>query len=285
MNRLPPIEKVKVNGQLILCMFQKGEKESIVFIHGLGASKETFLEALKRRKFQSYTMLAADLVGFGDSDKPANFSYKMKDQARILRRVIDLLGLNRFHLVAHSMGGIIGIELGEMIPHRVCSFINAEGNITAEDCTMSKQVADMNEKYLALKGFEQLKHSIAEESERNQDKALREYLNSLSKATPKSLYKSSISTVRESNFGDLLVRFAQLPFYKCYIYGERNKDVFPAEKMLEQKGIPLFYISNSGHSMMKENPDEFYNLILSIIKRETSLDTKNMYSKTTNHLP
>jgi len=264
-------------------MFQKGEKESIVFIHGLGASKGNFLEAFKRRKLQSYTMLAADLVGFGDSDKPANFSYKMEDQARILRGVIDLLGLNRFHLVAHSMGGIIGIELGEMIPHSVCSFINAEGNITAEDCTMSKQIADMNEKYFALKGFEQLKHSIAEESERNQDKALREYLNSLSKATPKSLYKSSISTVRESNFGDLLARFTQLPFYKCYIYGERNKDVFPAEKMLEKKGIPLFYISNSGHSMMKENPDEFYNLILSIIRREASLDTKNMYSKTTNH--
>ncbi len=283
MNRLPPSEKVKVNGQLISCMFQKREKESIVFVHGLGASKETFLEAFKRREFQSYTMLAADLLGFGDSDKPANFSYKMKDQARILRRVIDLLGLNQFHLVAHSMGGIIGIELGEMIPHSVCSIINAEGNITAEDCTMSKQIADMNEKYFTPKGFEQLKHSIAEESERNQDKALREYLNSLSKATPKSLYKSSISTVRESNFGDLLARFTQLPFYKCYIYGERNKDVFPAEKMLEKKRIPLFYISNSGHSMMKENPDEFYNLILSIIRREASLDTKNMYSKTTNH--
>ncbi len=285
MNRLPPSEKFKVNGQLISCMYQKGEKESIVFIHGFGASKQTFLEAFKRKEFQSFTMLATDLVGFGDSDKPANFSYEMKDQARILRKTIDLLDLNRFHLVAHSMGGIIGIELGEMIPNRLCSFINAEGNITAEDCTMSKQVAEMDEEYFALEGFEQLKHSIAEESERTQDKALKDYLRSLSKATHESLYKSSIATVRESNFGGLLTRFAQLPFYKCYIYGERNKEVFPAEKMLEQKGIPLFYISNSGHSMMKENPDEFYNLILSIIRRETSLDTKNMCSQTTNHSP
>jgi len=271
-------KKVKVNNHWISYTFQKGEKESIVYIHGLGASKETFLEVFTRRRFQSFTMLAADLVGFGDSDKPANFSYRMKDQARILRRAIDLLGLKRFHLVAHSMGGIIGIELGEMIPGRFCSFINAEGNITAEDCTMSRQVAEMDETHFALEGFKQLKQSIAEESERLQDRVSRDYLKSLSKATPESLHKSSVSTVRESSLGNLLTRFVRLPFYKCYIYGEKNKEVFPAEKMLEQKGIPLFYISKSGHSMMKENPDEFYSLILDIVRRKASLNAKNKRS-------
>lgn len=278
MNKPRSSKKVKVNGQLISYLFQRGEKESIVFIHGLGASKETFFEVFRRRRFQSFTMLAADLVGFGDSDKPANFSYEMKDQARILRRTIDLLGLKRFHLVAHSMGGIVGIELGEMIPSRFGSFMNAEGNITAEDCTMSRQVVEMDERHFALEGFEQLKQSIAEEAERLQDRASRDYLKSLSKATPESLHKSSVSTVRESNFGNLLTRFARLPFYKCYIYGEKNKEVFPAEKMLEQKGIPLFYISKSGHSMMKENPDKFYNLILDIVRRKASLNAKNKCS-------
>jgi len=168
------------------------------------------------------------------------------------------------------MGGIIGIELGEMIPDRLYSFINVEGNITTEDCTMSGRVADMGEEYFTREGFEQLKHSILEEAERTQDKSLRDYLKSLSKATPKALYKSSLSTVQESNLGNLLKRFAQLPTYKCYIYGEKNKDVFPAEKMLKKEGIPLSYVPKSGHSMMLENPDEFYALILRIISRCTS---------------
>ncbi|MDH5482178.1 MAG: alpha/beta hydrolase [Candidatus Bathyarchaeota archaeon] len=271
MNKLLTSEKVKVNGQSISCLLQKGAKESIVFIHGFGASKETFLEAFEREEFQNFTMLAADLIGFGDSDKPIDFSYEMTDQARILRKAIDLLDLNRFHLVAHSMGGIIGIKLGKMVPDRLCSFINAEGNITAEDCTISKQVAGMGDEYFALEGLEQLKRSIAEEAERTQDWVLRDYVKSLSKATPESLYKSSVSTVYESNFGDLLTRFSQLPFYKCYIYGEKNTGVFPAEKLLEQKGIPLFYVSNSGHSMMKENPDEFYDLVLNIVRRREHL--------------
>jgi len=270
MNRHYRSVKVKVDGQLISYMFQKGAEVSIVFVHGLGASKETFQGAFGREEFQSFRMLATDLVGFGDSGKPADFSYLMKDQARILRKTIDLLSIDRFHLIGHSMGGIIGIELGEMIPDRLHSFINVEGNITTEDCTMSGQVADMGEEHFTQEGFEQLKHSILEEAERTQDKSLRDYLKSLSKTTPNALYKSSISTVQESNLGNLLKRFAQLPTYKCYIYGEKNKDVFPAEKMLKQEGIPLFYVPKSGHSMMIENPYEFYGLISSIISRCTS---------------
>ena len=108
-------------------------------------------------------MLATDLVGFGDSGKPADFSYLMKNQAKILRKTIDFFGLDCFHVVAHSMGGIIGIRLGEMVPNRVLSFINAEGNITAEDCTMSKRVEEMGEEHFAQEGLEQLKSSIAEE--------------------------------------------------------------------------------------------------------------------------
>lgn len=267
MDRLPRSIEVKVDDLSISCMFQKTDRESIVFIHGFGASKETFLDVFERREFQSFTVLATDLIGFGDSDKPANFSYLMKDQAKILRKTIDFLDLDCFHIVAHSMGGIIGIELGEMIPDRVLSFINAEGNITAEDCTMSKRVEEMGEEHFTREGLEQLKHSIAEESERTKNDLLRDYSKSLSKATPKSLYKSSVSTVQESYYGDLLKRFAQLPFYKCYIYGEKNKDVFPAEEMLRKQGIPLFYVSGSGHPMMNENPDEFYGLVMDTVSR------------------
>lgn len=265
MKRLFSKGKISVDGKQVSFLFKKGGKTSIVFVHGLGASKETFLEAFERRELDHFSMVAMDLMGFGDSGKPSDFSYQMGDQADIVRNALDLLEIGRFHLVAHSMGGIIGIELAEAIPNRVSSFINVEGNITREDCTMSGAVAKMREEYFAQEGFEKLKQSIAQESEREENSALEEYLGSLARATPNSLHKSAVATVQESTSGNLLTRFAQLPFYKCYIYGEKNRGVFPAEKMLQRKGIPLFYVSNSGHSMMKENPEEFYNLILDIV--------------------
>jgi pimeloyl-ACP methyl ester carboxylesterase len=257
---------VRVDGYLISCLFRKGGETAVVFVHGLGASKENFLEVFRREEFRSFTLLAADLVGFGDSDKTVNFSYFMKDQAGILRKLIDGFGVERFHLVGHSMGGAVGMELCEMVSSRVCSFINAEGNLTSEDCTGSRQIAEMGEEKFVTMGFEQFKRDLREEFERTGDSAGMDYLRSLSKATAQSMYKSSVSLVQESDSGNLLTRFIGLPFYKCYVYGEKNMGLFRTEKLLRQKGIPIFYVSKSGHAMMDENPDEFYDLILKIVR-------------------
>ena len=259
--------KVKIDGIFLSCLFQKGTSEAIVFIHGLGSSKEDFLEAFRREEFQPFTLLAADLVGFGDSDKPAVFSYTMKDQARILKKTIDRFGVGQFHLVVHSMGGIVGVELCEMMPDRVVSFINAEGNLTAEDATMSRQIATKSEEEFTRGGFEQLKRNLEAEFERTGDQGGRRYLEALRKATGKSVYQSSVSTVYESDHGDLLTRFTQLPFYKCYLYGEKNKDKFVTEKLLKQKGVPVFYIPGIGHAMADDNPDEYYDRVLKTIRR------------------
>jgi pimeloyl-ACP methyl ester carboxylesterase len=267
MGSVPSGIDVRVDGLLISCLFRKGSKESVVFVHGLGDSKESFREAFRREEFRSFTILATDLVGFGDSDKSAEFSYSMKDQAEILRKVIDSFGVERFHLVAHSMGGAVGIELCEIVSNRVCSFIDAEGNLTSEDCTGSRHIAKMGEEKFAQVGFEQFKRELREEFERIGDSAGMDYLRNLSKATAESMYKSSVSLVKESDSGNLLTRFCQLPFYKCYVYGEKNKGVFPAEKLLRQGGVPIFYISRSGHAMMDDNPNEFYNFVLKIIRQ------------------
>ena len=259
--------KVKIDGIFLSCLFQKGTSETIVFVHGLGSSKEDFLEAFRREEFQPFTLLAVDLVGFGDSDKPDVFSYTMKGQARILRKTIDRFGVGQFHLVAHSMGGIVGIELCEMMPDRVMSFVNAEGNLTAQDATMSREIVKMSEEEFARGGFERLKRDLEAEFERAGDQGGRRYLEALNKATVRSVYQSSVSTVYESDHGDLLTRFTRLPFYKCYLYGEKNKDKFVTEKLLKQKEIPVFYISESGHAMIDDNPDEFYDRMLKTIRR------------------
>jgi len=267
MGSCPPSVEVRVNGVSISCLFRKGEGEAIVFIHGLGGSREDFLEAFRREDFRRFTLLSADLVGFGDSDKPAGFSYLMKEQARFLGKVIDRFCVGRFHLVAHSMGGIVGIELCEIMPNRVCSFINAEGNLTAEDCTITRRIAEMSEEEFVREGFEQIKRELREEFEGRGDQAEMAYLRTLSRATAESMYKSSLSTVQESDFGSLLSRFISLPFFKCYVYGEKSRGVFPSEKLLKQKRIPIFYISKSGHAMIEENPNGFYDCILGIVRR------------------
>jgi len=172
--------ELDIDGTLISCLFHKGGENAIVFIHGFGSSKEVFGEAFENEKLH-FTMLSTDLIGFGESDKPPGFSYRMREQASVLKKVIECLGVKRFHIVAHSMGGIVGIELAEMMPNQISSLIDLDGNLTIEDCTMSKQVAEMSETYFAQKGFENLRNSIAEESRKAGNESLKDYLKSLVK--------------------------------------------------------------------------------------------------------
>jgi pimeloyl-ACP methyl ester carboxylesterase len=259
--------RVEVDGVFLSCLLKKGTSDAIVFVHGLGSSKEAFSDVFRREAFQSFTLLAVDLVGFGDSDKPDAFSYAMKDQARILKKTLDQFGVDRFHLVGHSMGGIVGVELCEMMPDRVRSFINAEGNLTAQDATISGEIVKISEEGFARGGFKRLKRDLEVEFQRTGDRGGMLYLEALDKATARSVYQSSVSTVYESDHGGLLTRFTRLPFYKCYIYGEKNKGKFVTEELLEQKGVPVFYISESGHAMMNDNPDEFYDCVLETIRQ------------------
>lgn len=268
MSKLAWRKEVVVDGKRIACLFRMGdESSSVLFVHGFGSSKNGFIDAFERNELESSTLLAVDLVGFGDSDKPADFSYQLEDQAIVLREVLDQMSIDTFHLVAHSMGGIVGIELAEALPQRICSFIDVEGNITIEDCTMSGSVAEMSERQFSLEGFGRLKEDLARESEKNGNSALASYLKDFVKATPRSLHRSALATVEASTSGNLAERFCSLPFYKCYMYGEKNKGKFPSEQTLRRKGIPIFYVSNSGHAMMTENPRGFYSLVANIIKQ------------------
>jgi pimeloyl-ACP methyl ester carboxylesterase len=259
----------KIDGILISYWFRKGSDTSIVLIHGLGASKNDFQEAFRRKELEPYSILAVDLVGFGDSDKPSNFSYSMVDQARILGVIMNQLNIERFHVLGHSMGGIVGVELCEMMPNSVCSFINAEGNLAFEDCTGSLSIAKTSEPEFVREGFKLFKQRIEEEYEKTGFESLRNYLNMLSKTTAQSVHRSSIATVQASKYDNLFKRFCAFPFYKCYVYGAMNRGIFPTEEMLQKQNIPIFYISRSAHAMMNDNPEEFYTLVQQVIQRNS----------------
>ena len=139
---------------------QRGDEESIVFIHGLGVCKDCFRDVWDFPGYQRYTILAFDLPGFGDSDKPSDFSYSMEDQAAILKLLIQELNLNRMHIVGHSMGGAVGLLLAKDIRSIVKSFICLEGNLISEDCTGSRAAVKYSLEDFLKEGFNHLKADI-----------------------------------------------------------------------------------------------------------------------------
>ncbi|UJA20770.1 alpha/beta fold hydrolase [Thermoleophilia bacterium SCSIO 60948] len=95
-----------------------GEGEPLICIHGLGATKASFLPTISALA-EDYRVISIDLPGFGDSDKPIGADYDARYFSRVIIGVLDALEIDRAHLAGNSMGGRIALEVGLRHPERV----------------------------------------------------------------------------------------------------------------------------------------------------------------------
>jgi len=96
--------------------------ETIVCVHGLGGTKASFLPTVAALA-DAYRVVALDLPGFGESDKPIGAPYDAPWFARAVFDAMDTLGLERAHIAGNSMGGRVAIEAGLLDRDRVSRLV------------------------------------------------------------------------------------------------------------------------------------------------------------------
>lgn len=97
---------------------QAGAGPPVVMLHGLGATKVSFLPTIAALA-GSHRAIAIDLPGFGDSVKPIRAAYDPRYFARAVIALLDALEIDRAHLVGNSLGGRVALEVGLEAPDRV----------------------------------------------------------------------------------------------------------------------------------------------------------------------
>ncbi|PWI48490.1 hypothetical protein CEE45_06290 [Candidatus Heimdallarchaeota archaeon B3_Heim] len=230
----------------------EGNRPYIVFIHGFGSSKEFFRFAFHDPSLKDFSLISLDLIGFGNSTKHEKFSYEMSNQSAIMIQVLNQLDVGSFHLCAHSMGGLVAMEMIDQSPPQVLSFTNLEGNLTLDDCFVTGKILDYPFDVFLASGRTEFEQSL---------KDFPSYLREFQKASSIALHRSAADTVKLSSNSRLLEDFSNISIKKCYIYGEINKGKFPVEQTLIDNGVPVFYISESDHEMAEQNPSHLYSTI------------------------
>jgi pimeloyl-ACP methyl ester carboxylesterase len=94
-----------------------GEREPVVFVHGLGGQWQNWLENIPRAA-QERRVIALDLPGFGLSEMPRD-PITISGYARTVEALAEQLGLGRVDVVGNSMGGYVSAELAIQFPQRV----------------------------------------------------------------------------------------------------------------------------------------------------------------------
>jgi len=101
---------VEIDGNRIHYV-EEGEGRPIVFLHGLGAQLHHFRHTLFGCFGPGYRLIALDRPGSGYSVRARGATGRLPEQAEIVRRFIDELGLERPLVVGHSLGGAITLTL------------------------------------------------------------------------------------------------------------------------------------------------------------------------------
>jgi pimeloyl-ACP methyl ester carboxylesterase/putative sterol carrier protein len=102
---------------LKLSAYVLGQGDPVLLLHGLGGTKITWLPLLGALG-ERHRVIVPDLPGHGESDKPRT-DYSPRFYARVIRRLLDSLGIEQAVVIGNSMGGRIALELALRSPDRV----------------------------------------------------------------------------------------------------------------------------------------------------------------------
>ena len=135
---------LKVNGVglTVATASRGGERAPIVFLHGFGSTKEDYADIALRRE-PSPGGRSSPTTHPGAGRPPARTCRRSRSRSwsTTAQAVLRDAGIERFHLVGHSMGGLTALLLlAHQDPGRVLSFVDIEGNSRPEDCFLSRQV-------------------------------------------------------------------------------------------------------------------------------------------------
>jgi pimeloyl-ACP methyl ester carboxylesterase len=93
-----------------------GSGPVILLLHGLGCDHTSWAPVIERLSSR-YTVIAPDLLGHGQSDKP-RADYSLGGYANGMRDLLTVLGIDKVTVVGHSFGGGVAMQFAYQFPER-----------------------------------------------------------------------------------------------------------------------------------------------------------------------
>lgn len=233
-----------------------GKGEPVLLLHGFGASADNWNQFAVRLT-RKYRVIAPDLPGWGQSTRVETESYGYSKQIERLQQFVTQLGLKRFHLVGHSMGGFLASAYAARYPEQVITL-----GLIAPHGIAEPQASELAQSVAA--GDNWLVARSVPEFERLLDKvfAKRPYLPKpvfrmlAQHAIRNSAKSAKIFAEMQANDPPLLERLAQIKAPALIIWGEQDRVLHVSCAEVFRQSIhnsELLVLPGSGHMPLVEN--------------------------------
>ncbi|MDX5482202.1 MAG: alpha/beta hydrolase [Hymenobacteraceae bacterium] len=92
-------------------VLDEGQGEVVFCIHGVPTSSYLYRKVIKALAQRGMRGVCIDLPGLGFSDRPKDFNYTFHTFARFCARAAEVMGISKYHLLIHDIGGPIGFAM------------------------------------------------------------------------------------------------------------------------------------------------------------------------------
>ncbi len=97
----------------------RGRGEPVVFVHGTPSHSYEWRDVVPHVEAAGFRAVAYDLLGYGRSERPVDRDTSVAGQTELLEHFLDALGIEQVTIVAHDIGGAIGLRFALARPGRV----------------------------------------------------------------------------------------------------------------------------------------------------------------------
>jgi pimeloyl-ACP methyl ester carboxylesterase len=249
-----------------------------VLIHGLGGSTFGWRDLSQLLPEHGLQAIAVDLRGFGLSERDFGAVHSHPAQARLVASVLDVLGVERVTVVAHSMGGSVALHLAlqrpEMVERLVLVAASANGRAELSSSMVGPllhlpPVARWGRHLLRGLGSEEriagILSSAFYEPHEVSDEVRSGYLLPF---TVRDWDVGLLAVTRDAAGNGLPQSLAELDQSSLLIWGEHDRLVPVAEGEALAERLPnarLEIIERAGHLPFEDQPDQFSALVLPFV--------------------
>lgn len=257
-----------------------GTGTSIVFIHEFAATSKSW-EAQVRHFSRWYRCITFNARGYPPSQVPLEVtSYSQQRAVQDVIAVLDHAGVDKAHVVGHSMGGFAALHFGLDYPERARSLCVAGAGYGAEPAKQEifKRETQNTAAMLLEQGIEAFAAKYSRgptrlSFERNDPRGYAKFQKTLAMQSALGLANTQLGVqLHRPSLYALMDKMAQLTLPTLILNGDEDSPCLGPALMMKAtiRSAVMSVIPNCGHTINLESPNEFNRILGSFITQADS---------------
>ena len=263
----------------------KGNGETVLCLHGVPTSSFLYRKIVPALAQKGFRGVALDFPGLGFSDRPKDFDYSFSSLARFCEAAANSLGLDKFHLLIHDIGGPVGFALAAKNRDKILSITILN---TWIDVVNFKKPWPMRPFEKPVLGEIELATLIyptwqlmfnkmgVNDSSGIPKNEIKAYIDILKRDDGGDAYLKMMKSFNDSEeFRSLCYKAVQrVPYPVQAIWGEDDPFLtldHYGQEIKDAAGLPKIHQLSSRHFLQEEKPEEIVEKMVEIIGRSKEM--------------